>query len=398
MNYREVKHGLWQGVPVARPLKPTFSIQEVQEFILPMAKGPLRLVSQRAPDGELVATSEAEKLIWVMRAESTVLALAQTDEVPAYSIGADDTIMPSAQLRQLGADWWTLEDAVKPSPGLPHGDKPHFCLPPRLQAFYDAFAPLFEAGYGNDVVGRSRKPLWGLPLREFDRLLKAGMSTFQSQVRARETEREVRRLRARLSRNRQQQQTYLDALLERHGSLFVVRLDLGYDPHHVACMRQLTLVRAKHDFANFARERRFHAMWKDDLVGLIWKLEDSAERRFHFHLLLFYRGDCAEHHTRDRALLQRRWIDEITHGDGAAYDSWDCPEETPMGVAPEGLVTGKDSDTYHAIRCLLDHLSRIDQLLRLKVPKGTNGFGRGHLPGSRRPGRRSGQRTLNETT
>lgn len=377
---------------MARPLKPTFSRDEVDGLICPMVNSPLRLVSRRWPEGKRVITSEQGDIMALVQIEPEVLAFSQVSEIPAYRLGNYGAIQPSQELQRLGGAWHTLDSVMRFHVGS--REEVRRWLAPRLMAFYDAFSPLNEAGYSDDIRGLNRSPIPEPFQRELDYLLASSMNAFQHRVRAPEMQREVKRIRARTYHNRSQQQRYLDALLERYGSLFVVRLDLGYDVSDVALMRDIGLDRVKQDFERFAGERRFHPLWKDDLVGLIWKLEDSAERRFHYHLLLFYRGDRAEQHSEDKRLLTEEWISEVTKGSGATYLSWENPEDTPMLVAPEGIITSKESLAYHAVVRFLDYLNRLDQLIRLEVPKGTNVYGRGHMPGSGRPGRRPSAETL----
>lgn len=362
---------------MARPMKPTFSQEEIDCFIRPMIRSDMRMVTRQGE--KKILTSEADHIMALLAVEFLVLRLGHASEPPTYITTGDDpfvSLYPDRELCLLGSGWNRLDRALKPEEQSPDGPTRH--ITPRLMAFYRAFAPLMNDYRQHVTAGASL--MNALHVREFGKMVKLGFQQFKSTLQHPDTQKEMKRLQSRINHNRQQQLKYLDALLAHYGELFTVRLDLGYnaDPA-TGIMRRLTHARAKHDFSQLMLERRHNPLWKDDLVGFMWKLEDGAERRYHYHLMLFYRGETADHHQHDKAVLQHHWINEITQGDGACYLSWETPEETPLEATPEGLIQGRVSPRYLALTRFVDYLNKLDLLIRLDVPKGANVYGRGHV-------------------
>ncbi|XKE44224.1 inovirus Gp2 family protein [Halomonas organivorans] len=370
---------------MARPLKPTFDQEEVKNFIRPMAGGALRMMSQQ-PTGEIgismIGTSEAEHLLNVLDAEPFVLQLAHASEPPSFTTEGEEpfiSLMPDPTLRELGRVWKNLQTTLHHR--LQASEEPINNLTPRLMTFYQAFAPMMEV-YADQVIGDpSRSPMDGIFIQYLERSLNTGFYEFRNAVHHPDTKKEVKRLQSRVNHNRQNQLKYLGSLLERYGTLFAVHLDVGYQyKNDYRFMGSITYERAKRDFSNFMQERRHNPLWKDDLAGFIWKLEDGFERRYHYQLILIYKGESANCHLDDKGVLQERWIKETTGGDGACYQAWGDAEQTPLGAEPEGIVDSKNSPNYLALTRFIDYLNKLDLIINLNVPKGANVYGRGHAP------------------
>lgn len=370
---------------MARPMKPTFDQEEMKNFIRPTAGGALRMLSQQ-DTGDIgiskIGTSEAEHLLNVLDAEPFVLHLAHTSEPPSFATEGEDpfiSLVPDPTLRKLGVVWKNLQATLHPR--LQAAEEPINSLTPRLMAFFQAFAPMMEA-YSDQVIGDpSRAAMASIFIQDLKRSLMKGFYEFRDAIQHPDNKKEVKRLQSRVNHNRQNQLKYLDSLIECHGTLFAVHLDVGYQfkPDY-RFMRTITYERAKSDFSKFMQERRHNPLWKDDLAGFIWKLEDGFERRYHYQLILIYKGESIDSHLDDKEVLQKRWIKETTGGDGACYRAWEDAEKTPLGAEPEGVIDSTGSPSYMALTRFVDYLNKLDLIINLNVPKGANVYGRGHAP------------------
>ncbi|GGB82088.1 hypothetical protein GCM10011352_04870 [Marinobacterium zhoushanense] len=359
---------------MARPLKPIFEREEIERFIQPTLSGVLRMNALKV--SEKIKTSEEGFLRNVLSAESLVLKLSHQNAPPGFQVRGEDPLMSidaSHELLRLGADWRGLNAIL--NGGDKKGDsEPERKIMPRFLAFYESFEPLMRKYSGDLTVGGGGY-FSNVFVEEFGFLLKKGFDEFQLTIRSQEIATATKRLQTRINRNRLQQQRYLDSLLESYGDLYVVYLNLGYDIYQPR--RSYNAIRR--DFEYFMKERRHNPLWKDDLAGFLWKLSDGVERGYHYHLILFYRGDRVEQHLQDKRLLSDKWVKETTEGVGAWFE-----QVLPAGqecdfLLPDGIVSCEGGESYERLIGFIHYLNKLDYLIQLEVPKGANVYGRGQI-------------------
>lgn len=366
---------------MARPLKPIFNQEEIERYIRPTLNGGLRMyaLADREPietsilKTEILKTSEEDFLKAVIAAESFILKLSHLNVPPRYQVGGQDPMMfivTSRELLALASAWGRLNSILS-------GREFKREVMPRILEFYKAFKPLMSVYSGS--LGLGEHYLAQVFINEFEQLLTTGFENFKTGVYLPAIATTTKRLQTRINRNRLKQQKYLDSLLDRYGSLYVVYLDLGYNLYHERFSKYKGYGSIRQHFDSFMKERRHNPLWKDDLVGFLWKLSDGVERGYHYHLILFYRGESADQHLQDKQQLYNKWIKEVTEGVGAYFEQV-LPEGQQCDfLVPEGVVSREQSDGYERIVGFIHYLNKLDYLIQLVLPKGANVYGRGQM-------------------
>lgn len=366
---------------MARPLKPTFTAAQQEELRRLTSDAPL--VMQNATRTQPMLTSEPGQLRQLIKAEAIVLTYCQAEAPPGYHTQPTTAapslvhVEPDPQLKRLQHAWKLIDGVANATNHTATGEA-NKRLAPRLAAFHHTHQPLME-GYGNtfsDSEGVLAEPL----CHDIDRLLKENFDNFQAAIRSPETQRHIKHHQIKHGRNRTSLLNYLDALFDAYPSLYVLHLNLGYDVLSRPAQLQATYSTLRKDLQTLFYARHTNPMWKDDLVGHIWKIDEAPERRFHAHLLLFYNGANAHQHKGDADILKHRWIEEITHQKGALYNRTDgqAPVLVPENIGY--LVESDDKRAINDLKTYLTYLTRISQLFGLETTRQANVFSRGHLP------------------
>ncbi|SFH38430.1 YagK/YfjJ domain-containing protein [Modicisalibacter xianhensis] len=370
---------------MARPRQSIFDEEEEKQLIIPMTEFGIRMVTR---NGEVTAvTSEFSNIRSLSLAERVVNELSHMDSEPYYEVRHDHgrsifyRVVPSQLMKQMSKAWNGMSQIVSMVESGSERSVPKVRIASRLNVFQQAYSELLTK-YGSRIAKKDGFLLEKASFEDFSKLSKETFAGFKEALESPVVRKESKQAQTRMYRNRQSLFAYVDSLLTHYSKLYVVRVDLGYNPDSARVPQKVTYSRAKRDFEKLMAHRHRKRMWKDDLVGFIWKLEDGAERRYHYHLLLFYDGERAEQHKEDQKLIHEQWINDLTEGDGACFISWEKAEETPLGVSPDGLIDREDHAKRKAILVYLDYLTRIDRLIGLEVPDNARVFGKGQLPKS----------------
>ncbi|MFV0677361.1 YagK/YfjJ domain-containing protein [Variovorax sp. tm] len=194
---------------------------------------------------------------------------------------------------------------------------------------------------------------------------------------------------------------FLSAAFAARSRIEVARIDLYYQK---AFQPELTISQVQTDF------RRLWANWKrkclpksvfEDLMGYIWGLEYTDDSRYHFHVILIYKGSDVKAGFGRALRVKKYWETDITEGRGYARvcNAKDYPRE---------LVYLGEVEAHHEekrallLRKGVGYLAKPDQLLpiRLKkirtfdtsaLPKQASSAGRPRLPLKERAPRRSSE-------
>jgi hypothetical protein len=180
---------------------------------------------------------------------------------------------------------------------------------------------------------------------------------------------------------------YVEALFAKFSRLLVIRIDLGYLMEH----RGIGVETAQADLRRFLNNRRNNGMFREKLVGYIWKLEYAELRGHHFHVVLFFDG--AKSH-KDAHIAERvgQYWERVTHGRGNYYN---CNRRKHAYVrCGIGMVSHDDQVMRENLLMAIAYLTKSEQLLRLRRDKRVRAFGRGEMPklghsGLGRPRRRT---------
>lgn len=364
---------------MARPLEPTLNAAQQEELRRYISDE--GLVMQDATGAMPMRTSEPGQLHCLIEAEPIVLAHCQSQTPPGYRTHQLApplvSLEPDKALREVHTAWKLIESAIG---GFRSNepDTPTKQLSPRLEAFYQAYEPVIS-NYGYSLFN-SEQVIDRDICQDIDQLLTEGFTQFQEAIRSSDMKRTIKHHQVNHHRNRQALLRYLEALFSAYPSLYVLHLDLGYSVRSRQTMHRATYHRLREDLKTLFYARHANPMWKDDLVGHIWKIEDGPERRFHVHLLLFYDGAAADQHQEDAERLKQRWIHDITHQEGALYARQS--DQTPI-LVPENighLITRDDLEAIQGLKDYLTFLIRISQLIGLETHRKAHVFSKGHAP------------------
>jgi hypothetical protein len=208
--------------------------------------------------------------------------------------------------------------------------------------------------------------LVGEVANEFVRLLR--FRTANKDFRRRVTER-----RHGFKENFRRGRAFVDALFRKWSRLVVVRVDLEYLNEH-----RPTLESAKADFETFLNNARHNAIFEFN-VGCIWRLEYAIKTGYHFHVIFFFKGSHAWKDGYIAAQIGDYWKHSITKGRGRYHNcnfDKNVYKHVGIGVINDYDIEKRDALVTHA----LGYLTKIDELVRPVLPRGTKSFGTSHMP------------------
>lgn len=370
---------------MARPFKPTFTTAEIEE----LRRYAMGAKLEVAWEGEKkkILTAERDHLNVLVGAERLVLEHNHWQKPPGFRVvSVPDsqwaTVEPDEDFQQLAYAWKHIHGVIGEFGYPTNTATPSKCLGVRLNAFYQAYEPLMT-GYQHELI--ASKAMRNDEIYDLEYRLKQGFEDYQHTLQSQQTARAIEQAKINANRNRRSLTHYVEALFDVYPSLYVVHLDLGYHVFARANILKASYTRLREDLRTLFYARHRNPLWKDDLVGHIWKIEDAPQRRFHAHLLLFYKGSTAEQHQEDVTHLQNRWIREITHQEGACFARLNLEGEPPVWV-PENtgyLIEKEDTETLGELTSYLHYLIKVDQLFGLEAGPKSYVFAKGNTP--RRP-------------
>lgn len=370
---------------MARPPTPTFTRAELED-LRSYAVGRELQITWEGGTKE-IQTAESDHLNDLASAEHLLLAHKQWQQPPGLTTAPADHpawawVEAEEKLKNLINTWNNIAGVVG-SVAVTSPDAPNKRLAPRLDAFFSTYEPLSD--FMEFIRGHREIEIDIIPALEYT--LTQSFNRYQEALRSRPLARAIEQGKINAKRNLRSLTGYVDALFDTYASLYVVHLDLGY---HIANNRNIaTYTRLREDLRTLFYARHRNPLWKDDLVGHIWKIEDAPLRRWHAHLLLFYKGSTAEQHREDVTHLQNRWIREITHQEGACFarlnEGKNEEERVPVWV-PENtgyLIEKEDTEALDELTSYLHYLIKVDQLFGLEAGPKSYVFAKGNTP--RRP-------------
>ncbi|SES24102.1 Protein of unknown function [Vreelandella subterranea] len=369
---------------MARPLKPTFNPAEREELHRLTSDGPLEMTYMNNGEYERqsMRTSEPDHLQQLLNAEQLAVTHSHWRQAPNYQLSPIESrhsirVVPSDELRKLVYAWQDLADVMETSTSSAKQ------LSPRLEHFFAAYKT-FMLRYREELLQQREVFDPGLNINtlrhDIDKHLEEGFDYYQQAIRSHTFRRAIKQNQTNHNRNRRSLLNYVEVLLEAYPSLYVLHLDLGYNVFNDATMLKATYSRLREDLNALLHARHRNPMWKDDLVGHLWKIEDAPLRRFHAHLFLFYNGVTAEHHQQDVNRLQQRWIEEITHQEGALYARRKGQKSVWVPENRGYLITSNDVTQVHQLKEYLNYLVQIDKLFGLETLPQARVFGKGNAP------------------
>ena len=174
---------------------------------------------------------------------------------------------------------------------------------------------------------------------------------------------------------------YIAALFNNHEKLMVIRIDPGYKAEFAA---SVTIEEAQAHMKKFLNNWRSNKMF-DVCVGYIWKLEQGAEKGFHFHMFLFFNGNVLQKDEYIARKICNYWIETITDNRGHCTDS--NRRKKDFDRCCVGEINYTDHQKREYLLKNLEYVTKKEQFVKLKTLLKTRVFGRGEMPRSSGLGR-----------
>lgn len=373
---------------MARPAIPTLSNQEREELIRQDSVG---IIKVRSLVG-MVSNDKADKTLKVItndKQENMQLALVEDYllnlERGRYKFFFDPQVNLMNQIVYIGNKSVsellniqkmlmdhhfhsvTNHEAIRPS------------LNPRLHVFDNIFRFILEH-FGplksNKVVTDERG------VQRFFHLI----DNYLNKVRSAEVVKTLKNWRMQHTRNHKALMSYIDNLLAQYESLYVINLHFGFVENLNGIRHPCSYEQITHAVKKMLHNKHRNPMWKEDLVGHIWKVEHITLFGFTARMLLFYRGETASSHEDDAEEITLDWLHSITDGKGVAFSRLSESEHKGFISAelllPEykgQLISKNDHDKVNELKRFLNYLLQIENLFGIKG-QSINVFNKGYLP------------------
>lgn len=165
---------------------------------------------------------------------------------------------------------------------------------------------------------------------------------------------------------------YLESLWN-HGPsrLLFIRVDLGIDVLHQAELHFFQIIGY---FEQFNRNRRSKPSIFKHYIGMIWRLEWTEDKSYHYHCLFIFDGSAVQNGIYYGNEIGYYWRNNITGGIGTF---WNCNNEA--GHYPEsaiGLIDYRDTQKRHYLLTrVLSYLTKPDTQIRNAIYQDASALG-----------------------
>jgi hypothetical protein len=171
---------------------------------------------------------------------------------------------------------------------------------------------------------------------------------------------------------------YIDALLDKHSKLCVVRVDLSYKKPH---SDSITLDDANSNFNRMMNNRRSKPSVFKDQVGYICKKEYTEDKGVHFHAVIFYDGQKVQKGKYKATQIGEYWNEQITDNKGSYFN---CNRKQYKYPAT-GILEHTDDKKRENLDRTVAYLCKDDHqdIAPVKSNKKDRAFVRGTMPKSK---------------
>lgn len=170
---------------------------------------------------------------------------------------------------------------------------------------------------------------------------------------------------------------YVDAILNCHSKIEVVRVDLAYAKE---CSRDVSLERLGEDITHLLANRRGKPSIFADMVGYMVKSEYAESKGAHAHALFIYDGNKVRKGAYKGNQIGGYWRENITAGDGVFHNcNMNMGKYDKCGV---GRVDYSDEDKISILKGeVVGYMCKDDQDIRdIKQTGRERAFRRGTVP------------------
>ena len=158
---------------------------------------------------------------------------------------------------------------------------------------------------------------------------------------------------------------YVNALFSQHARLIVIRLDLKYTGEFIP---YTSIEQAQEDISHLFANTRHNALF-DDLAGYVWKLEESSQEGYHYHLILFFTNAHKQNDGYYGEAIGQYWQNVITQGRGCYFN---CNRSEYKGQQSDlaiGRIEHSDAQKRYDLLGILAYFCKEEQALQQKLPR-----------------------------
>lgn len=179
-------------------------------------------------------------------------------------------------------------------------------------------------------------------------------------------------------RNYESAKRYDEALFRKYSRLMVVRIDFGYLQEHAQSM---SAEEASKDFEHFLNNQRCKPTLFHALVGHIAKLEWGQDKKYHFHLILYFDGSQVHKDSYLANEIGMYWKG-ITAGRGIFFNCNACKNKYKrLGI---GMISHDDREARNNLLLAIRYITKKEQYLQaIKIGRNSRVFRRGVTPSAR---------------
>lgn len=174
-----------------------------------------------------------------------------------------------------------------------------------------------------------------------------------------------------------------DALFVRHSRMLVLRIDLSYA---YAWRADISEEQSLADIQRFLNNRRGKRTLFANMVGHIMKREWGADKKFHFHFILYFDGSKVHQDAYRAGQIGEYWK-QLTGGRGAYFNCNACKNKYKrLGI---GMINHYDTEMRNNLLRALKYITKKEQFIHAQKLN-SKVFRRGNRPAPRnsRAGRR----------
>lgn len=185
---------------------------------------------------------------------------------------------------------------------------------------------------------------------------------------------------------------YIHGLFSICSSITVIRVDLAYlsivDDSGDLNGQGISLEQACLDRDQFIRNMKHNKIFKHK-IGLVWKIEHTELKGYHFHWLFFFKGARVQNSINKSFEIGKYWRDVITQKKGIFFScNAKMHQYRYLGIGRIHASSPNDAalreNLYNRV---VRYLTKRDQFLKVKLGEGYRIFGRGEVPEKNNAGR-----------
>jgi hypothetical protein len=165
---------------------------------------------------------------------------------------------------------------------------------------------------------------------------------------------------------------YLNSIFEYDlARLLILRIDLGVRVEH---QDALHIFQMRDYFRKFLNNQRCKPSLFQHVVGLVWRLEHTDDKSYHYHCLVVMNGARVREESNYADRMGQYWVNEITEGKGTY---WNCSRDpSRYKQSGIGMIDRTDLNKRKVLmEMVVPYLTCVDEDIRLRIEEDADALG-----------------------